>query len=134
MLVLSDAALRVQVRCVGTDIRLEPFALEPVTENFPEIRSSTQLIDVLALLFGAVRPPPHSPIWSVEFTRHRDALIALDLRFAGHSYREIAIAIYGRVAVEADWNDPNLTMKNRLIRSVKRGQVMMNGGYRKLLQ
>lgn len=134
MLVLSDAYMRVQVRFAGSDIRLQPFALEPVIENFPKIRSSTQLIDVLAELYGAARPSPHSPIWSVESTRHRDALMALDLRLAGHSYREIAIELYGQSTVDADWNDPNLTMKNRLIRSVKRGQAMMNGGYRALFK
>lgn len=52
---------------------------------------------------------------------------------AGCSYREIAVFLYGEKAVKEDWNNPNQTMKNRVIRSVKRGQRMMNGGYRTLL-
>jgi len=51
----------------------------------------------------------------------------------GRSYREIAVFLYGENAVKDDWNSPDQTMKNRVIRSVKRGQRMMNGGYRTLL-
>ena len=65
--------------------------------------------------------------------RHRDALAALDLRAQGNSYREIARFLYGEDAVNADWNDPGQTMKNRVIRSVKRGARMSAGGYRALL-
>ena len=133
MLVLRDTHRRVQVRCSGEDIRLEPFALEPIADHFPNVRGSIQAIELLANLFGPDRKPVKAPDWTVEATRHRDALMALDLRLTGRSYRQIAIAIYGENAVQNDWNNPNQTMKNRLIRSVKRGSQMMNGGYRKLL-
>jgi hypothetical protein len=65
--------------------------------------------------------------------RHRDALVALDLRTEGRSYRQIAIFLCGEKAVREDWTNPDQTMKNRVIRSVKRGKRMMNGGYRTLL-
>ena len=65
--------------------------------------------------------------------RHRDALAALDRRMEGRSYREIAAFLYGEEAVGDDWNSPDQTMKNRVIRSVKRGVRMMKGGYRTLL-
>ncbi len=134
MLILTDGNQRVQARCSGEDIRLEPFALEPIVENFPEVRTSLHLIELLAALFGPNRKAAKKPEWSVEATRHRDALMALDLRLAGHSYREIALKIYGKPAVTCDWNNPNQTMKNRLIRSVKRGTAMMKGGYRTLFK
>lgn len=134
MLVLSDGMRRVQVRCADKDVRLEPFALEPVIEKFPEVRSSIQLVEVLAVLFGPDKIRSAKPVWSVETMRHRDALLALDWRLAGHSYRQIAVAIHGEDAVDSDWNDPDSTMKNRTIRSVKRGLRMMNGGYKSLLK
>lgn len=65
--------------------------------------------------------------------RHRDALAALDRRMEGRSYREIAVFLYGEKVVGDDWNSPDQTMKNRVIRSVKRGVRMMKGGYRTLL-
>lgn len=133
MLVLRDAHRRVQLRCSGEDIRLEPFALEPIADEFPDVRGSIQAIELLANLFGPDRKPVKPPDWTVEATRHRDALMALDLRIAGLSYRQVAVRLYGEAAVQSDWNNPNQTMKNRLIRSVKRGVQMMNGGYRKLL-
>lgn len=133
MLVLRDKHRRVQVRCSGEDIRLEPFVLEPIADDFPNVRGSIQAIELLVNLFGPDKNLVKTPNWTVEAMRHRDALMALDLRLAGRSYRQIAIKLYGKNAVQSDWNNPNQTMKNRLIRSVKRGVQMMNGGYRKLI-
>jgi len=52
---------------------------------------------------------------------------------ADWSYREIAIFLYGKQAVQEDWNNPGQTMKNRLIRSVKRGFRLRDGGYKTLI-
>lgn len=51
MLVLSDGLRRVQVRCAGKDVRLDPFSLEPVVEGGQKVRSSIQHVDVLISLF-----------------------------------------------------------------------------------
>jgi len=133
-LLLADRRRVVQVRCIGEDIRVGPFALEPVVEGFPSVESPQRLIRTLANLYRNRNfTKPHSG-WTVEGMRHRDALAALDKRRQGYSYREIAIFLYGENAVQSDWNNPNQTMKNRVIRSVKRGHRMMDGGYRKLLK
>ncbi|MHA1599426.1 MAG: DNA -binding domain-containing protein [Alphaproteobacteria bacterium] len=80
------------------------------------------------------RPPGRRQAdWTVEATRHRDALAALDRRREGNSYRQIAVFLYGQKAVQDDWRSPDQAMKNRVIRSVKRGVRMVNGGYRRLL-
>jgi len=133
-LLLADRRRVVQVRCIGEDIRVDPFGLEPVVEGFPSIESPQRLIRTLANLYrNRSFTIPHSG-WTVEGMRHRDALAALDKRREGYSYREIAIFLYDENAVQTDWRDPNQTMKNRVIRSVKRGHRMMDRGYRKLLK
>ena len=60
-------------------------------------------------------------------------LAALDLRCAGASDREIAVALFGRERVEADWSDPGEHLRDRVRRAVRRGRALMNGGYRRLL-
>lgn len=132
-LLLRDERRVAQVRCLGDDIRVEPFALELVVDRFPDVDSPQRLIRRLADIYRNRRIGERKAEWTAEAIRHRDALAALDKRMAGCSYREIAVFLYGEKAVKEDWNNPNQTMKNRVIRSVKRGQRMMNGGYRTLL-
>lgn len=123
----------VQVRCVGVDIRVGPFSLEPVVESFPSIKGRQRLIQDLADMYrGAFRDL--NADWTVERLRHRDALAALDKRRDGLSYREVALFLYGKKAVYQSWNNPDQTMKNRVIRSVKRGQRMIGGEYKTLLK
>lgn len=102
--------------------------------NFPIIKQQIRQLDRLANFFlnsnNAIKNY-HIP---TDKIRHRDAIAALDLRLSGHSYRQIACFIYGEKLVEEDWNNPNQTLKNRTIRSVKRGFRMMNGDYKKLLK
>jgi len=122
-----------QVRCIGDDIHVDPFALELVVDAFPEVESPQRLVRRLADLYRNRRLGSPKGGWTVEATRHRDALAALDRRVEGQSYREIAVFLCGEEVVREDWNNPDQTMKNRVIRSVKRGTRMMNGGYRTLL-
>lgn len=132
-LLLRDNDRVAQVRCVGDDIRIDPFVLELVIDDFPNVDSRQRLIRRFADLYRGRRLSGRSGGWTVEAMRHRDALVALDLRTEGRSYRQIAIFLYGEKAVREDWINPDQTMKNRVIRSVKRGRRMMNGGYRTLL-
>ncbi|WP_367277816.1 DUF2285 domain-containing protein [uncultured Roseobacter sp.] len=71
--------------------------------------------------------------WTVEAIRHRDALIAVDLRRRNWLYQDIARVIHGDQLVDEEWTNPNTTLKNRTIRSYKRGLRNIDGGYRKLL-
>lgn len=130
---LRDDRRAAQVRCVGDDIRLDPFALELVIDRFPDADGCHRLIRRLADLYLGRRVGGRTGEWTAEATRHRDALAALDLRMDGRSYREIAVFLYGEKAVTDGWNSPDQTMKNRVIRSVKRGFRMMEGGYKTLL-
>ena len=72
--------------------------------------------------------------WTVEASRHRDALIAYDLKLLGSKYRDIAVHIHGRNYVAEEWKNPNRALKNRTVRAVKRGIHMVEGGYLRLLK
>lgn len=132
-LLFRDRSRVVQVRCLGADIRVDPFALELVLDAFPEVESRQRLIRSFADIYRNRLIGGLGGGWTVEAMRHRDALAALDRRMEGYSYRRIAIFLYGEKAVRDDWNSPDQTMKNRVIRRVRRGLRMMNGAYRTLL-
>jgi hypothetical protein len=60
-------------------------------------------------------------------------LQALDGRLAGFSHREIAVGLFGLARVHADWTDPRSHLRDQVRRAVYRGEMLMNGGYRRLL-
>lgn len=132
-LLLRDRKRVVQLQCVGAEIGDDPFALEIVIDRFPDVEHRLQLIKQLADLYRRRRVGDRTGGWTVEAMRHRDALLALDLRRQGRSYREIATVLYGEDAVRQRWSNPDQTMKNRVIRSVKRGLRLSAGDYRALL-
>lgn len=72
---------------------------------------------------GKVAPKSKSqPVTRIEL---RDALIALDGKRSGATRREIARVIYGDAAVAAEWSDPSGRMKDRVKRSIKRGERLI---------
>jgi hypothetical protein len=133
-LLLRDRGRLAQVRCVGADIRVEPFALELVVDEFPNVERRQRLTKRFADIYRNRSFGLPKDGWTAESMRDRDALAALDMRLEERSYRAIAVFLYGEKAVRDDWTNPDRTMKNRVIRSVKRGFRMMNGGYRTLLR
>ena len=83
---------------------------------------------ILARPSGLLSAPRH---WSAQALRLRNALIALDGYAAGASYRDVAAVIFGEDRVAREWPDPSL--KDRIRRSLRRGQAYANGGYRRLI-
>lgn len=132
-ILLRDDRHIIQVLCHGADLQTDPFAIELVVDQFPDVESRIQLLKIAANIYRRRRSGGDVGKWTVQAVRHRDALAALDRRIEGWSYREIAVFLYGEQAVQDDWTNPNQTMKNRVIRSAKRGFRLMNGGYRALL-
>lgn len=133
-LLLSTRRHVVQVRCIGEDIGLEPFALEVVVDGFPEVATRLKLIRRFAEMYRnrLIGGPKRG--WTVEALRHRDALIAVDLRRGKQKFQDIARFIHGDARVDEDWTNPNATLKNRTSRSFRRGTRMITGGYRNLLR
>ena len=64
----------------------------------------------------------------------RNSLIALDGWINGVSYREIALAIHGPDFVRENWSQGQRALKDRMVRLVRRGRYLMDGGYRDLLR
>lgn len=130
---MRDRKRVAQVRCIGDDIRVDPFALELIVDQFPEVESRQRLIRRLADLYRNQRLGGQKGNWTVEAMRHRDALVAVDLRRRDWKFQDIARFVHGDEFVDEEWTNPNVTLKNRTIRSYKRGVRMINGGYRTLL-
>jgi hypothetical protein len=59
-------------------------------------------------------------------------LQALDAKLAGASLREVAQALFGAQAANADWHADS-ALRARTRRLVQRGQALMRGGYRELV-
>lgn len=85
-------------------------------------------------LFRLGRLPRRLAPPAVQSRRLRQVLCALDGWRAGLAYREIAVALYGRARVEADWRDPRDHLRDRVRRAVRRGRALTEGGYRQLLR
>jgi hypothetical protein len=64
----------------------------------------------------------------------RDALIAIDGKCLGASYRDIAIVIYGMERVRAEWVGASRWMKDRVCRAYAKGEELRDGGYLDLLR
>lgn len=133
-ILLRDERHVIQVLCRGADLRTDPFAIELVVDQFPQVEGRIRVLKAMANIYRQRRIGGGTGEWTVEAMRHRDALAGLDGRMAGRSYRDIALFLYGEKAVRRDWGNPDQTMKNRVIRSVKRGFRMRDGGYRRLLE
>jgi hypothetical protein len=75
---------------------------------------------------GLPEPPPRSKQWQSYLT-------ALDAARQGASYRDIAILLYGEADAARRWKDPARHMKDAVRYAVRRGEELMEGGYRRLL-
>ncbi len=123
----------IQVLCRGADLRVDPFSIELAVDTFPEIESRLKLLKAMADVYRRRRIGGGTGGWTVEAMRHRDALIAVDLRRRRWTFQEIARFIHGDERVDEDWTNPNAALKNRTIRSYRRGVRYIKGDYKKLL-
>lgn len=84
-------------------------------------------------LLGGMALPLHS---SGRRSDHRlfQIVRAIDGRRAGASYRDIAVVLFGAQRVREDWTDDGDHLKNHVRRLVKRGEALVDGGYKRLLR
>lgn len=103
-------------------------------DGIKSVSSAPRRMAILAALLQQEHPAllPNRP-GLVERIELRDALITLDGRCAGASYRDIASVIYGADRVHKDWTNPDSALRQRVKRNLVRGNRMMTGGYRVLL-
>lgn len=133
-LLLRDKRHVIQVLCRGADLRVDPFSIELVVDSFPEVEGRLGQLKAIADIYRQRRIGGGTGGWTVEAKRHRDALIAVDLRRENRAFQEIARFIHGDEFVDHEWTNPNATLKNRTIRSYKRGIRFIEGDYRRLLK
>jgi hypothetical protein len=63
-----------------------------------------------------------------------NVLKALDGSLEGLPHREIAILVFNKDRVEADWTGRQNHLRDQIRRAIGYGQVLMNGGYRQFLR
>jgi hypothetical protein len=92
----------------------------------------------IARHFGRLNNLLRAPVVQAPRSRERmfmrDALIALDARQVGASYRDIAVLIHGAERVSDTWQGRSSAMKERVRHLVARGQQLRDGAYRRLLE
>ena len=124
----SDQA--VTFRLVGARASIAPVCLTFRSQGIAAAhKNGTVQIELPRLLAGPVR-------W-IKRTRDllllRDAVIALDGRQAGASYRDIAIAMVGAARAKEAWSSASRALKERVRRARAKGEEMRDGGYRTLI-
>jgi hypothetical protein len=128
-LLLSDARAALTLRLQGSRASLVNTCI--LLRGIPNPDLAARDLGILGnLIFN----PNHDPHNSRDLLFLRDALVALDGRCVGASYREIAIVIYGWQKVRAAWSSRSRWMKDRMCRALARGEHLRDGGYRKLLE
>ena len=121
----------IQLTIDGADITAEPVALTFQVRGLTAVAAAC---DHLAALRRILRTPSRKtagPRWTATTLKLRDALVTLDGRMAGASYRDIAIVLYGLAYVERNWWTG---LKERMRRHFLRGVLFVHGRYRDLLR
>ncbi|WP_088343810.1 MULTISPECIES: DUF2285 domain-containing protein [Rhodomicrobium] len=131
-LLLVCGPLALQLLIEGADLLSGPVSLNFITRGIAELAPAIDKLSMLRRILACSSQFRHAQrSWSTQTLRLRNALIALDGHAAGASYREIATVIFGKERVARDWPDPSL--KDRVRRSLSRGQAYINGRYRTLI-
>lgn len=107
-----------------------PAVMLPLDRLF-EIRARTA-VRLWRALSGLAPGPDPTALSQQRQVRLLDALRALDGRQDGASYREIADVLFGRRPISSSgWKTHSL--RDRVIRTVRLGEALMHGDYRRLL-
>ena len=128
--VLRANGAAIQLTIDGADVTAQPVALTLLVRGLTAVDAAC---DHLAALRRILRPKSRQiagPRWTATRLKLRDALVTLDGRMAGASYREIAIVLYGVDYVERNWSTG---LKERMRRHFLHGLLFSAGRYRDLL-
>jgi hypothetical protein len=107
-----------------------PIRLVLVMDGLAHARAAAVLIAALPdVLAGDPRSIRRSR-WQLF---HQRALIALDGRSHGASYRQIAVAVVGAERARSAWLSPSRALKDLMCRAVAKGEALRDGAYRELL-
>ena len=132
-LVLTHGNRSVEVVCEGLDLLGSGITLRFQIDGLSQLNARMSVLETLRAITQE-RPSRFQSRPRPQILRLRDGLIALDGSLAGASYREIAEVIHGKETTREAWRSASRSLKDKLRRDVKRGRVLMEGGYRKLLK
>ena len=96
-------------------------------------RAFAAVLDKLDRLTAQADPPTTRPRPVATALLELHTLQALDATLAGASLREVGEGLFGTDAVAADWFSDG-SLRSRVRRLVRRGQMLMDGGYRRMAQ
>lgn len=133
-LLFNESGQFLQVCARGADLAEPVHLLTQVVLSPDMLKHQLRSFECFNVLLagGTLRQKQLTP--DLQSQKLRTALRTLDGRLAGASYRDIAIALFGRDRVKDDWNTSGDHLKNRIRRAVQRGTFLMERGYRVLLK
>lgn len=117
----------VTLHLVGARLSRSPVRLKFLVDGLARSRADGLLISQLNVLLGA---PPREIKRTTSQNMLRNGLIAIDGKFAGATYFEIASAIAGPTSAREDWS----TWKEHVRRARTNGEYFRDGGYRELIR
>ena len=114
----------------------DPITEAPVNLTFHIHRLSLAPVAgaILMKLPTVLLASPRRGLVSARRTLLRDALIALDGRRAGASYREMAAVAVGPARAAMAWSSPSRALKDHMVRAHDKGALLAAGGYRRLIR
>lgn len=129
-MLLRDAERAVTLRLDGARACLRPIALTFLIDGLPDpLACATRFTTLNQLIV--------TPCLKAQRSRGRifmrDALLALDARHLGATYRETAAVLHGVQRARAAWSSTSTAMKERMRHLLARGQALRDGAYRSLL-
>jgi hypothetical protein len=119
-----------QLMIEGADIATAPVTITFLVRGLNAIARSAEQLNLLRRILSPARSRS-LPAWTPRTQNLRDALITLDGRRAGASYREIATIIHGAKSVAENWHKG---LRERMRRHYTRGFELSVGGYRDFLR
>lgn len=129
IVLLRDSFRAVALRLEGARVSIAPVTVTFLIHGVPDARRLAVFEDLADLL----NAPQQRIVRSRERLFLRDALVALDGRRVGASYRDMAAILYGSERTRIAWSGLSRWMKDRMRRALARGEYLRDGGYRNLL-
>jgi len=141
LLLTSHLVDRVRLLRVAISLALEDgMAYAYAVRAGCQLRERWRAIESELALFDAANTPPIARRIAITTERpgrksllHMHTLQALDGTLAGATQRGIAEVLFGISTVTERWYDDS-DLRAQIRRLIRRGQTLMNGGYRRLLQ
>jgi hypothetical protein len=119
-----------QLMIEGADIATAPVTITFLVRGLNSIARSAEQLNLLRRILSPARSRS-LPAWTPRTQNLRDALITLDGRRAGASYREIATIIHGAKRVAENWHKG---LRERMRRHYTRGFELSASSYRDFLR